>query len=72
MKTAWQVLMSPIAAIIWIAMALILFIGWGPKQVDTFIRAWNSMFDDEGPVTGGNLPYDPIEPAPRKRGEDIG
>ena len=67
-KTAWQVLISPFAALAWIIMALILLVGWGPQQVRDFAKAWDSMFEEE-PVTGGPLPPDPVE---RKKGEGIG
>lgn len=80
-KTAWQLLMSPFVAVVWVVMAVLLYIGWGPKQVDRFCKAWADMLDMEdgegtepGPVTGGPLPPDPVEeevPA-RKSGEGIG
>lgn len=73
-KTAWQLLISPFVAVVWVVMALLLYIGWGPKQVDKFCKAWADMIDmEDGPVTGGPLPPDPLpEPEERRPGEGIG
>lgn len=85
-KTAWQLLMSPFVAITWVVLAILLYIGWGSKQVDAFIEAWADMLNgkDDGPVTGGPLPPDPMDEMTesgytfreleevRKRGEGIG
>jgi hypothetical protein len=46
-KTAWQLLISPFVAVVWVVMALLLYIGWGPKQVDKFCKAWADMIDME-------------------------
>lgn len=88
LKTMWRILISLPVAVTWMVMALLLYLGWGLPQVDKFIRAWNaSMEEEDGPITGGPLPPDPLfdsevgklngpliykDETERKKGEGIG
>lgn len=53
MRTMWQVLWSLPAAVVWMALFAVVWIGWGPKAADTFIVKWNE-FVDLGPFGLGD------------------
>lgn len=47
LKTAWQILWHIPVGALWVGMYFILWIGWGLKSADLFIKHWNNFIDED-------------------------
>lgn len=45
-RTMWALLWSIPAAVVWMLLHAMLFIGWGVKVSDGFVLAWNKFVDE--------------------------
>ena len=49
-KTMWAVLWSPLAAILWMLLYAVIFIGWGTEKSDAFVKVWCKYVDEGSDV----------------------
>jgi hypothetical protein len=45
-KTMWAVVWSIPAAILWMLLYAVIFVGWGTKKSDDFVLCWNAFVDE--------------------------
>ena len=46
-KTMWCVALSPFAALAWMLLYALIFLGWGTERSDRFVEMW-AKYVDEG------------------------